>query len=201
MDRIKKKQKTRETIIAVAKNIFNQKGFEQTTTSEIAEQANIGHGTLFNYFDSKADLLIDVFTEEFIDRIDNLDYHLTEEDQTRCADEIVYLFLYRRINKYLHLRKSMFRDMMGIALTSFQSDQERMKHFIGLDFMLVDELIELLNHLKEEKKLAHDFDSNEAAEIIYSSLAFEFIMFLYQHEMTKEHFLTGIRNKLKFIIH
>jgi AcrR family transcriptional regulator len=44
---------TRERILEVAQELFAAKGFEATTTRDIAHEAEIGVGTLFNYFASK----------------------------------------------------------------------------------------------------------------------------------------------------
>jgi AcrR family transcriptional regulator len=47
-----------------ARKLFGQRGFEATTTREIAAQADIGAGTLFLYAGSKEDLLVMIFRDE-----------------------------------------------------------------------------------------------------------------------------------------
>src|SRR5579862_3192811 len=47
-----------------ARQLFRTKGFEQTTTSEIAERADVGKGTLFFHARSKDELLVIVFQED-----------------------------------------------------------------------------------------------------------------------------------------
>ena len=44
---------TRERILAAAQRLFAANGFDSTTTRDIAREAEIGVGTLFNYFPSK----------------------------------------------------------------------------------------------------------------------------------------------------
>lgn len=51
----------RRRIVAAATSLFQQKGFEDTTTAEIASAAGIGAGTLYLYVDSKEDLLVSAF--------------------------------------------------------------------------------------------------------------------------------------------
>lgn len=51
----------RRRIVAAATQLFQEKGFEDTTTAEIAAQAGIGAGTLYLYVGSKEDLLALVF--------------------------------------------------------------------------------------------------------------------------------------------
>jgi AcrR family transcriptional regulator len=58
------KRDKRARLIAAARELFRIKGFEQTTTSEIAERADVGKGTLFFHAKSKDELLVMVFQEE-----------------------------------------------------------------------------------------------------------------------------------------
>lgn len=44
---------TRERIVAAAIDLFRTRGFEATTTRDIARRAKIAAGTLFNYFETK----------------------------------------------------------------------------------------------------------------------------------------------------
>ncbi len=51
----------RRRIVAAATALFQEKGFEDTTTAEIAKAAGIGAGTLYLYVESKEDLLVSAF--------------------------------------------------------------------------------------------------------------------------------------------
>ncbi|MFL7792912.1 MAG: TetR/AcrR family transcriptional regulator [Anaerolineae bacterium] len=50
----------RNQILDAAAEVFAEKGFARATTKEIADRADISEGTIYNYFDSKEDLLIDI---------------------------------------------------------------------------------------------------------------------------------------------
>ncbi len=47
---------TRQRIFAEAMRLFVERGFDRVTVAEIAEAADIGKGTFFTYFPSKADV-------------------------------------------------------------------------------------------------------------------------------------------------
>jgi AcrR family transcriptional regulator len=59
----RKKEATRQKIVSVALRLFQKHGFDATTMEEIAEQADIAKGTLYNYFPVKEAIL-----DEFIQR-------------------------------------------------------------------------------------------------------------------------------------
>lgn len=57
------KQATRERIVESAHELFTSKGFEETTTRDLARAAGIASGTLFNYFPSKEALALELIAE------------------------------------------------------------------------------------------------------------------------------------------
>ena len=52
--------KTRQHIYRVASNLFLEKGYEATTLKDIAEAADVSTGTLYRYFPSKGDFLVEI---------------------------------------------------------------------------------------------------------------------------------------------
>ena len=53
-----------QRIRSVAHRLFSSQGFENTTTKQIAAEADIGTGTLFLYAPTKEDLLVLIFQDE-----------------------------------------------------------------------------------------------------------------------------------------
>ena len=56
----KVKEQTRERILQSAHKLFQEQGFEETTTRDIAARAKIATGTLFNYFPTKEALALSI---------------------------------------------------------------------------------------------------------------------------------------------
>ncbi len=57
------KEETRQRIVAAAARLFAERGFGPTTTRELAAEAGIAAGTLFNYFPSKESLATWILAE------------------------------------------------------------------------------------------------------------------------------------------
>src|SRR3954466_13516885 len=57
------KDETRKRILKVSQKQFAQQGFEKTTTRDIARDASIAVGTLFNYFPTKESIVESLVNE------------------------------------------------------------------------------------------------------------------------------------------
>jgi len=62
--RERNKREKRARILAAARELFEEQGFEQTTARQISERAGIATGTLFLYVRDKLELLLWVFEAE-----------------------------------------------------------------------------------------------------------------------------------------
>jgi AcrR family transcriptional regulator len=78
--RERKKQRTREAIVAAALQLFEERGFDQTTIADIAEAADIAPRTFFGYFPSKEDVVF----ADFPQTVEGLSARLDDraEDET-----------------------------------------------------------------------------------------------------------------------
>ncbi|MEU4932461.1 TetR family transcriptional regulator [Streptomyces yokosukanensis] len=61
--RERKKARTREVIAATALRLFLESGFEKVSITQIAEEAEISRRTLFTYFPTKEDLVLQLFAD------------------------------------------------------------------------------------------------------------------------------------------
>src|SRR6267154_5618330 len=48
----RRRQRTRETILAAAEHVFRRKGIDSTTVNDITEQADVAYGSFYNHFRS-----------------------------------------------------------------------------------------------------------------------------------------------------
>lgn len=62
--RARNKETTRKRIVAAALELFGRKGFDASTTKEIAKRAGVAEGTVFNYFETKEDIALHFFGRE-----------------------------------------------------------------------------------------------------------------------------------------
>tara|TARA_R110001592_G_scaffold229659_3_gene486332 strand:- start:249 stop:947 length:699 start_codon:yes stop_codon:yes gene_type:complete len=74
----RKRERTRDALLTAMQVVVLEKGYEKTTINDITEHADVGMGTFYNYFDTKAEVLAE--TADLILR----SYHL-DVDQVTAA--------------------------------------------------------------------------------------------------------------------
>src|SRR2546425_9941191 len=61
--RERKKTVVRERVIARAIDLFSRRGIADVTVDQIAEAADVGKGTIYNYFETKEDIVVAFMVE------------------------------------------------------------------------------------------------------------------------------------------
>jgi AcrR family transcriptional regulator len=84
------KLEKRGRIIAAARALFTHKGFEATTSQEIADAAGVAGGTVFTYARTKDDLLILVFHDEMMDLVERA--YAAARKSTGLLDQAIAFF-------------------------------------------------------------------------------------------------------------
>lgn len=93
-------------IMYATAELITRKGFSKTTTKDIAEAAEIAEGTIYNYFASKEDILIELVnhTAQLEDRAAQLDVLLQEPQ------------LYSALVKNMRERMDLIQDVLPFYL-------------------------------------------------------------------------------------
>lgn len=196
--RISKEEQARirQRILEVASEKFSNHGFEEVSTKDIAKQVGIAEGTLFNYFESKTMLFLDVFGDQFA----NQELFQTEQiDISKDIIDVMYNHLYSLVNIMLRLPKRILTELMIASVKMAKKRPERFRKFIELDFKYINQTKVLLDDLKNRQMLI-DIDTKELSETIYSVVMFEFIMYLYDESVKKQDMLQHVKTKMELVI-
>jgi AcrR family transcriptional regulator len=82
-----KREESRRRILEAARGIFFEQGFEAANLDEVAHVAGIAKGTIYRYFESKAELYVAVLARNadlFVERMEHtVDPALDPEEQVR----------------------------------------------------------------------------------------------------------------------
>lgn len=157
------KQRTFERIKHVAKQLFEQKGYEKTTTRELAEAAEVGTGTLFLYAKDKAELLLLVYADALEEITTNMFATLTED--MSLQDALLHIFsaffhFYKRNpgNARAFLKELLFQEGQGRYHQPFAEQNEK----------FVEQLADLVRHAQECGEIRQDVDPRLAASSFFA---------------------------------
>ncbi|MGI9612730.1 MAG: TetR/AcrR family transcriptional regulator [Acidimicrobiales bacterium] len=136
-------------ILGAAKELFQEQGFAETTTAQISDKAGIGAGTLYLYFESKEELLIEVFQgdvgQAWHDAFDHLDRSLSLSQQLLQAFGSVSDF-HRRDPE---LARTYFKELLFLSSGTTSSTDDFMRKYY-------DRLTVLLLEARESGQLRDD---------------------------------------------
>jgi len=116
-------------IKAAARELFVAKGFDDTTTREIAQHAGVGIGTVFIYADNKRDLLFLVANDELAETTSKAEASV--KDDASCMQNLLTVFRhhYEFFGRQPELSRLMLREMTfydsGRQADRFQATRER----------------------------------------------------------------------------
>ena len=105
----------RDRILRAALHLFAQKGYEKTTTKELAAKANVAEGTLFRHFTNKKTILVEVATLGWMDLLTDF---LTELSEMGSYKAIAQVMRRRMLN--MHKNK----DLLKVCFIEAQSHPE-----------------------------------------------------------------------------
>ena len=117
-----------------SRELFISKGFDETTTREIAVRAGVGLGTVFTYADNKRDLLFLVANDELKETTRKAESDV--RDDASCLQNLMTVFRhhYEFFGRQPELSRLTLREMMfydtGQQANRFQTTRERVIRLI-----------------------------------------------------------------------
>lgn len=132
--RERRRLEVRDRIIETAALLFESKGYEATTVKDIAERSDIAHGTFFNHFPTKLELL-----QELSDRaLQNLYENIEEvrKESGSFSDQLIAVFecASERAEEMGPKARDLLGAMMALAYprTAMSDDRRMREMFRGL---------------------------------------------------------------------
>ena len=106
---------TRTRILQAALRLFARKGYDGTTTRDLASAANVAEGTLFRHFANKKAILIELATLGWVEILTDLLTELSEMSSYKAVDQVM-----RR--RMLHMHQN--SDLMRVCFIEAQFHPE-----------------------------------------------------------------------------
>lgn len=193
--RKKQKQRREEAIIEAAKELISEKGYRNTSIEEIAEKAEVGPATVYNYFSSKSGLFVSVFNKEveilleYGEKIINNPPAKAEE----AVYQLVESYFGDFINRY---SRRLMREIFIAVLVEQLSVR---KTIIGLDYALMEQLAKLLELIKKRDQINFETSTEDAAFVIYSVIITDLMAFFVDDDMPIQDCLHAMKRHIYLV--
>ncbi|MGD9921462.1 MAG: TetR/AcrR family transcriptional regulator [Pseudorhodoplanes sp.] len=92
-----KKPEIRRAILTGAYDLFRQKGYATTTTAQIAKRAKVSESNVYVYFDSKAQILFEIYEPWLRERVIALRRKLAKVEAPRERVRLILKLLWQRL--------------------------------------------------------------------------------------------------------
>lgn len=157
------KQRNFAQIKKTAKLLFEQKGYEATTTREIAEMAEIGTGTLFLYVRDKVELLLLVYSDA-IEEITSEAFATLTEDMS-LLDALIHVFapFFRFYAQHPENARHFLKELLF-----YPREKGYHQSFKSLNDRFIGRLEHLVQLSQERGEIRHNVDTQQAASSFFA---------------------------------
>ncbi len=151
----------RAQILAAAKTVFARKGFERATISDIAREAGLAEGSIYNYFKNKSDLLVSLPQQIVEPNVDAMRAVMLPPDSPGALPpRYVLTLIVRTILAAIRQNAPVFRILLSAMPTL--KPAARQKYFEALSYAFTH-LQEYLRLLMGQGILRADLDPELSA--------------------------------------
>ena len=170
---LRERQKTGRTqrILDAAVVLFTEKGFDQVKAEEIAEQAEVSVGTLYNYFGSKNEILLTLSALEN-EQIEALAAAHKADLTATAADTLCSLLNVYFDPKNFMLDKTLWR--LGYALSLIHVSSEAARRFRRSDIILRQQVVDMSETLQRKGLLRMDLDCQTFGAALFNNASMIF---------------------------
>ena len=157
-----KKRDRRAIILDAALRTFVQRGYPETKVAEIASEAGVAEGTLYNYFPSKEDLLLALFDEKWGRIIDDVRKKIIHVDNPNDQLKAIFSSVVKMFKKNRHLAELFMIDIKQSSIFMNNYTINRIVEFIDI-------IEDILKEGKRKGVYRKDLDTRVAKMVIFGA--------------------------------
>ena len=169
------KEATRKMILESSRELFNEQGFDKTSTRAIANRAGVGTGTVFSHFPDKSSLLIAVLLDDLNSTQINAMKSMPED--ANVCDKFLHLAqgFYTYYSKHPDLSRTLLKELWFVK-------GEWGDKLIKQAFEFVLLISDMLEQAKKRKEIRPEVDTLLCARAFFSN----YLIVLYEGLSTPE---------------
>ena len=169
--RERQKFSRKKKILKVAERLFRRRGFAETSMEEVSQTAGLAVGTLYNYFPSKSDIVLEIFrrgTGKALERGKGV----VREHASDPAEALTQLVLV-----YMEVFAEHDRALWREAVRALLAAPGENRPYLDLDLHVIAQFAELLRSLQAEGRIGSEVDAGRGAITSYTLLVSWYAVF------------------------
>ncbi len=184
-------------IMEVATGLFRARGYESVKMEEIAAEAEVSVGTLYNYFSSKGDLLTAIVARA-VDKMVDEGAALVEAPP-KSVEAAINGLLFSYLDQCLdHLSREMWGRAMAQSITQPQSLSGR--RYNALDTKILDQVCRMLERLHALGRLRESVVPRDVGEMFFHSMNNQFYDLARYEDMSLEDYKQAVARQNKALL-
>ena len=195
--RERKRVERRLKILESAAVIFRRKSFDDARIEEIALQADVSVGTVYNYFPTKDALLL-ALADDYRSRTPELISAVVKNPPSDPVEAFKKFYLIMTRESMRYLDKALWRHVHAATTVSgwHQHGSERWQH----EEDLIEYQCALIKELQRLGTISGSAPVRPLAEVIHASAFFWWQRFLVQDPMSRSDFMANLKTDLTFVL-
>ncbi|MFT0180221.1 TetR/AcrR family transcriptional regulator [Pseudomonas benzopyrenica] len=193
--RERQKELRRTAISAAAVMLFQRQGFRETTVEQIAREAGVSAPTVFKYFGSKHEIILEMIKESDRRALIDVRRHIRAfADPVEALCHLEHLLVSYALEV---LPAALWRELLPLVLVG--GDSGLPQAYRQMNRGLQGEIASVLRELQAAGKLRADLDVELAAFLLNDYSHLQLLRLTASDEMDREGHAANVRNTTRLI--
>jgi AcrR family transcriptional regulator len=190
----RKKESRKKKIFDAALKLFEAQGYDKTTMAEIAVNADMAVGTLYNYYASKQVLLFSIIEAGAGQYMDRLDTAACSGADLKAS---VFEFFMIYLDSFSTYGKRVWRELFGAVMFK---KTELLESIDSIDKPFLSKLRDLLTLLRDRQMLREHTDVETVVSGLYAILAYNIMRYVSDDGISEEDLKTALLSQAALIV-
>ena len=179
--RARKKEATSRKLIAEACRMFQSEGYYDTRIEDVAAAADLSVATFYNYFRSKADILLSGVTEETEKVLELADQCIARKypDAVTGFDALGLVYW---TQSFTSTSRQMWR--IAVSQTMLDPQSEFCRRYIALDSRLSEQVCEFIRRMQSAGHIRAEIDPEPIGALLFNTINMNFLAYIRSDSLT-----------------
>lgn len=181
--REKQKANRERRILQAAVTKFRADGYRAVRIEDLAEMAEVSVGTVYNYYQTKGDILMATVAME-VEEVLEAGQKILADPPQAVDDALLTLIFAYYDHSLVYLTKEMWRTAMALAIEAPSTPNGR--RYFELDQRLASQMTDLVAVLQDRGTVRRDIDPEPFGVVLFNNLNQMFLEFVKDNDMPLE---------------